>query len=133
MGNESSMVTVMVIRTMVDKVIMVVVEDVIILGAEIYFGPHDGKINVYQQKQQNHNDGLDKKIDICHRCRLEGHWSKICKSPKHFVHLYQDSLKDKKGRCVETNFADNFTESDFADDTNIIQNTHLDVADFLID
>ena len=88
---------------------------------------------MHQQKQQNDNDGSNKKNDTCHRCGLGSHWSKICRTPKHFVHLYQDSLKDKMDKGVETNFADNSTESNFADDTNIIQNTHLDVTEFLMD
>ncbi|KAH7674050.1 Retroviral ribonuclease H protein [Dioscorea alata] len=73
----------------------------------------------------------DKKRDTCHHCGLDGHWSKICRTPKHFVQLYQDSLKNKKGKDVETNFVDNSTETNFVDD--IIQNTYLDVSDFLID
>ncbi|KAH7650968.1 Zinc finger CCHC-type protein [Dioscorea alata] len=71
------------------------------------------------------------KRDTCHRCGLEGHLSKICRTPKHFVQLYQDSLKDKRSTSVETNFAGNSTETNFVDD--IMQNTHLDMSDFLID
>ncbi|XP_021773971.1 uncharacterized protein LOC110737930 [Chenopodium quinoa] len=55
-----------------------------------------------------------------------GHWSRVCRIPKHLVELYQESLK--KGKKVEANLVlegsnDGF---DFGD------TTHLEVADFLI-
>lgn len=68
---------------------------------------------------------------ICYNCRLEGYWSKIYRTPKHFVPFYQDSLKTKKGKSAETNFADNSTKTDFID--LIIKKTHLYMIDFLID
>ena len=33
--------------------------------------------------------------DTCYRCGMEGHWSRICRTAKHLVDLYQTSLKEK--------------------------------------
>ena len=40
----------------------------------------------------------------CYRCGMEGHSSCTCRTPKHLVDLYQDSIKEK-GKGIETNFA----------------------------
>ena len=79
--------------------------------------------------------GLETKKDICYRCGLEGHWSGICRTPKHFVHLYQESLKDKKDKAHEANFADNPNATSTKDNltNDISHNTILDVSDFLLD
>ncbi|GAV57638.1 hypothetical protein CFOL_v3_01175, partial [Cephalotus follicularis] len=39
----------------------------------------------------------------CNRCGLEGHWYRACRTAKHWVDLYQASLK-KKSKQIETNF-----------------------------
>ncbi|PIM98030.1 hypothetical protein CDL12_29491 [Handroanthus impetiginosus] len=60
-----------------------------------------------------------------------GHWSRICRTPKHLVELYQASLK-KKNKNIEanlTNFINNF-DNDNDNDTNDIDIAHLDVTDF---
>ena len=31
----------------------------------------------------------------CHRCGMKGHWSCTCRTSKHFVDLYQASIKTK--------------------------------------
>ena len=81
--------------------------------------------------------GLKIKKDTCYHCGLEGQWSRICRTPKHFVNLYQESLKDQKGKALETNFANNSTvtstKDNLTNDMNISQNTLLDVSDFLLD
>ena len=45
----------------------------------------------------NHdNEKKPKKVineSICHRCGMTGHWSRTYRMPKHFVDLYQASLK----------------------------------------
>ena len=51
---------------------------------------------------------------------MKGHWSRTCRTPKHFVDLYQTSIK-AKGQEVEMNFIDSDDPMDL---------THLDVADF---
>ena len=56
----------------------------------------------------------------CRRCGMNRHWSHICCIPKHFVDLYQASIK-AKGKKVEMNFID-------SDDP--IDLTHLEVSDF---
>jgi len=58
--------------------------------------------------------------DVCTRCGLEGHWSKICRTPKYHADLYQASLLKK----TESNLASaplavappQFTAEDFEDD-----------------
>ena len=38
---------------------------------------------------------------IYHRCGMTGHWSRTCRTPKHFVDLYQAYLKNT-GKCGES-------------------------------
>ncbi|XP_016676396.1 uncharacterized protein [Gossypium hirsutum] len=64
--------------------------------------------------------------NVCYRCGGKGHWSHVCRTQKHLVDLYQQSIK-QKGKKVETNLVYKDSESDF-DDGNA---THLEVADFL--
>ena len=61
--------------------------------------------------------------DVCYRCGMINHWSRICRTPKHFVELYQASIK-KKRKNVETNFTENDPENECH------MNTHLDVSNF---
>ena len=51
---------------------------------------------------------------------MKGHWSWTCRTSKHFVNLYQASIK-AKGKEVEMNFIDSDGPIDL---------THLDVSDF---
>ena len=41
----------------------------------------------------------------CHRCGMKGHWSRICRTPKHLVDLYQASIKEK-GKAIKISFTD---------------------------
>ncbi|XP_021840247.2 uncharacterized protein [Spinacia oleracea] len=67
----------------------------------------------------------DNVTSVCYRCGGKGHWSRVCRTPKHLVDLYQSSLK-KKRKNVETNLVFEDGEGDFeSGDT-----THLEVADF---
>ena len=66
---------------------------------------------------------VKKNEDNCHKCGMKGHWARNCRTPQHFVDLYQASIKGK-GKEIETHFADLNDPLDF---------THLDVADFFID
>ena len=59
--------------------------------------------------------------------KMKGHWSRTCRTPKHFVDLYKESLKRNKKK-VETNF---ITECGTSD-TQFDDFTNLDVADFFI-
>jgi len=37
--------------------------------------------------------------DVCYRCGMINHWSRTCRTPKHFVELYQASIKKKGEKC----------------------------------
>ncbi|GAV64095.1 hypothetical protein CFOL_v3_07613, partial [Cephalotus follicularis] len=43
------------------------------------------------------------KKGICNRCGMEGHWYRVYRTAKHWVDLYQASLKEKD-KQIETNF-----------------------------
>jgi len=32
---------------------------------------------------------------LCHRCGMDNHWAKNCRTPKHLCELYQESIKNK--------------------------------------
>lgn len=32
----------------------------------------------------------------CHRCGMKGNWNNECRTPEHFVKLYQNSFKKKR-------------------------------------
>lgn len=65
---------------------------------------------------------------ICYRCGGKGHWSRTCRTPRHLVDLYQQSLKNKDKRA-ETHFACENGDLDYGN----MDVTHLDVADFFAD
>lgn len=75
------------------------------------------------KKHENYQS--DHANNMCYRCGGKGHWSRICRTPKHLIDLYQQSLK-QKGKNVETNFVYEDGEGDF-DHGNA---THLEAADF---
>ena len=66
--------------------------------------------------------------NLCYRCGMKGHWSRTCRTPKHLVDIYQESLKKKDKKAVETNFV----SKDESVDHDLNDMTHLDVADFFI-
>lgn len=83
------------------------------------------------------------KNTICYKCGLNGHWSRTCRTNKHFVDLYQASIKGKE-KVVETNMAniDLVPNNDPMENNNPMENinsgdawdgTHLDISDFLED
>ena len=53
------------------------------------------------QKHDNDN--------ACNHCGLTGHWSRTCRTPKHFVELYQASIKSK-GKKVESHSIENIKD-----------------------
>ncbi|GAV80899.1 hypothetical protein CFOL_v3_24358, partial [Cephalotus follicularis] len=83
---------------------------------------------------QSSNAGqAQSKMGNCHRCGMEGHWYRACRTMKHWVDLYQASLNEK-GKQIETNFIGHCnpletTQSDFVS----MGTTHLDIDDFLTD
>ncbi|XP_056695106.1 uncharacterized protein [Spinacia oleracea] len=67
----------------------------------------------------------DNVTSVCYLCGGKGHWSRVCRTPKQLVDLYQQSLK-KKRKNAETNLVLEDGEGNFdSGDT-----THLEVADF---
>ncbi|XP_074271490.1 uncharacterized protein LOC141595425 [Silene latifolia] len=88
--------------------------------------------NSYSHQKRDNND--DKKFEknrnenvtnVCYRCGGNGHWSRVCRTSKPLVDLYQKSIK-QKGKKVETNLV--FEDRD--GDSDIRNATHLEVADF---
>ncbi|XP_048494675.1 uncharacterized protein LOC125494866 [Beta vulgaris subsp. vulgaris] len=80
----------------------------------------DNKDDNKQEKDKNENV-----TNVCYRCGGKGHWSRTCRTPKHLVDLYQQSLK-QKGKKIETNLVYEDGEGDF----DCGNTTHLEVADF---
>ena len=80
--------------------------------------------------EKDNKSGENRKMvtNLCYRCTMKGHWSRTFRTPKHLVDLYQESLKKKDKKAVETNFF----SKDESVDHDLNDMTHLDVADFLI-
>ncbi|XP_075112871.1 uncharacterized protein LOC142182537 [Nicotiana tabacum] len=103
------------------------------------------KLENNKGSQINHSKG---KASMCHRCGMRGHWARICRTPEHFVKLYQASLKKKENNVeAHLTFQNNndeagpsnkydskahpaYKDDDFEGLTNI---THLEVGDFFED
>jgi hypothetical protein len=79
-----------------------------------------GKNKIGQSSKNNEN--------VCYRCGGKGHWSRTCRTPKHLVDLYQQSLQNKDKKA-ETHFACENDEDDYGN----VDVTHLDAADFFVD
>ncbi|KAK3416596.1 hypothetical protein EUGRSUZ_H02352 [Eucalyptus grandis] len=95
------------------------------------------------------NHGKEKKQkkvineSICHRCGMIGHWSRTCCTPKHFVDLYQASLKNTDKRGESHAIEINPTAITIVEANNIsvggtplapeVANASLDVSDFFED
>ncbi|GAV60022.1 hypothetical protein CFOL_v3_03553, partial [Cephalotus follicularis] len=110
-----------------------------------FLGPRNNNSMKWQnpdteQRQKWRNPGqssnagqAQSKKGNCNRCGMEGHWYRACRTAKHWVDLYQASLKNK-GKQTETNFIGHCnpletTQSDFVS----IGTTYLDIHDFLAD
>ena len=50
---------------------------------------------------------------VCHRCGMDNHWAKTCRTSKHLVELYQESLK---GKNLEAHMVYQDNEKDFDHD-----------------
>ena len=78
--------------------------------------------------------------NACYRCGSNNHWSKTCRTAKHLVELYQQSIKDK-AKEIETNFTYEVAnvDKDHNDATNLdyddflIEPTNLDSGDIVAD
>ncbi|XP_070015945.1 uncharacterized protein [Nicotiana sylvestris] len=75
------------------------------------------KNNLQKWKGKDEKRNAESSETKCYRCGGKGHWTKICRIPKHLVELYQASLKNKG------------SEANLVYD-NEFDITHLDVADF---
>ncbi|XP_055803654.1 uncharacterized protein LOC129872797 [Solanum dulcamara] len=103
--------------------------------------------NKHENNKGPKNNSSRGKSNFCHRCGMKGHWARECRTPEHFVKLYQASLKRRdnnveanlsfrnnddeatpsnKHENIEANMA--YKDDDFADLSNI---THLDAEDFM--
>ncbi|XP_049391448.1 uncharacterized protein LOC125855790 [Solanum stenotomum] len=51
--------------------------------------------NKHENNKVSQNNPSRGRINICHRCGMKGHWARECRTPDHFVKLYQASLKRK--------------------------------------
>ncbi|XP_021737582.1 uncharacterized protein LOC110704111 [Chenopodium quinoa] len=77
-------------------------------------------------KKWKRKDNIDEKgkseTNMCYRCGAKGHWSRVCRTPKHLVDLYQQSIY-KKGKKVETNlvYEDGEGDFDYGDATHLIR------------
>ncbi|XP_059301871.1 uncharacterized protein LOC132053784 [Lycium ferocissimum] len=95
------------------------------------------------------NNPSTSKVNMCHRCGMKGHRARICRTPDHFVKLYQASLKGRENNMeAHLTFHNNDDEAapsnkhddikanlpykndDFKSLSNI---THLEAGDFYDD
>ncbi|GAV70634.1 hypothetical protein CFOL_v3_14132, partial [Cephalotus follicularis] len=96
--------------------------------------PDTKKLQKWRNPGQSSNDEqTQNRKGIYNRCGMEDHWYRVCRTAKHWVDLYQISLKEKDKR-IETNFIGHCdpletTQSDFGS----MGITHMDIADFVTD
>ncbi|KAK9666121.1 hypothetical protein RND81_14G161900 [Saponaria officinalis] len=71
----------------------------------------------WEQNASPHNKDKKNVDNFCNRCGCKGHWSRTCRTRKHFVDLYQQSLNNKRENKIEANFAaeNDKIETNFAD------------------
>nr|XP_043629825.1 uncharacterized protein LOC122601119 [Erigeron canadensis] len=85
------------------------------------------------EKKTNDDKGKKKNgapSNTCYRCGGNNHWARTCRTPKHLVELYKQSIKDK-GKRIESNFTYEDGSVDAPkENTNA---TNLDYNDFLIE
>ncbi|KAL0805959.1 hypothetical protein Bca101_098450 [Brassica carinata] len=65
---------------------------------------------------------------VCHRCGMDNHWAKTCRTPKHLVELYQDS---SKGKNPEAHMVYQDNEKDFDHDKDDLMD--YETSDYLKD
>ncbi|CAL1401660.1 unnamed protein product [Linum trigynum] len=120
MDEDVGVVMLMLEVVAVAEILVVVM--VVVKVPKAHFSPEVKKNDGRRSKEQSVH-GNKHVENVCYRCGGKGHWSRTCRTPKHLVNLYQESLKGKK---IETNCI--FEEDDSGKDYN--DATHLDVSDF---
>ncbi|KAG4211360.1 hypothetical protein ERO13_A02G099001v2, partial [Gossypium hirsutum] len=70
-------------------------------------GGHFKNSHSYQKWDRKNGNREEKEkgenvTNVCYRCGGKGYWSRVCRTQKHLVDLYQQSIKHK-GKKVETN------------------------------
>ena len=67
------------------------------------------KNKMHKSKKTLSGGEYGKQDQDCYRCGMRGHWSRICRTPKHIVDLYQElhgQKKKKKQAQHEAHFVD---------------------------
>ena len=71
------------------------------------FGRGHGRGRGSSFKPQHSNNSTK---SVCHRCGMSNHWAKTCRTPKHLVELYTESMK---GKNPEAHMVIHDDENDF--------------------
>ncbi|KAK9675551.1 hypothetical protein RND81_11G014500 [Saponaria officinalis] len=90
-----------------------------------YFKKTHSHLQWNRKDDKGEKDKSENVTNKCYRCGAKGHWSRVCRTPKHLVDLYLQSVKQKR-KNVETNMVIEDAEGDFDSGDA----THLEVADF---
>ncbi|KAJ0432107.1 putative transcription factor interactor and regulator CCHC(Zn) family [Helianthus annuus] len=96
--------------------------------------------NEHKSNEEKNKKKVGSSSNACYRCGSNNHWSKTCRTAKHLVELYQQSIKDK-AKEIETNFTYEVAnvDKDHNDATNLdyddflIEPTNLDSGDIVAD
>lgn len=56
-------------------------------------------------KEDSIRGRIGKQDQKCYKCCMRDHWSRICRTPKHIVNLYQE-LKNQKKSMHETHYVE---------------------------
>ncbi|XP_074290133.1 uncharacterized protein LOC141616875 [Silene latifolia] len=81
------------------------------------FGGRNGGPGGYLKKTHSHlqwnrkdhtgeKDKSETVTNICYRCGAKGHWSRVCRTPKHLVDLYLQSIRKRKKKEYRNKYGD---------------------------
>lgn len=98
-------------------------------GKGVRYQPYQRPLKIAEPKEPKQEKGKGSSSQppqksVCYRCGLTDHWQRTCRTPEHFVRLYQASLK-RPAEDIETNLIEASAPS--------TSDTHLDVSDYLVD
>ena len=85
-----------------------------------YYRPRGGYKNHKKEKNENQHNTQE---NTCDRCGMSSHFQRQCRTPRYRVDMFPASLKSKE-KNIETNYIDN---------SNPMDVTHLDVLDYFED